>query len=125
MRRADIEVPNLAVAVDAWARLACYPRGNFYLLISHLSTKDGRFTKFYFRNSNITPFENLCDISARRFLAARHIRLAVKLAYAFALSSEFPYRISQPYKHLRYSLGGERPTQTTHQALSLVGLVRG
>ena len=62
---------------------------------------------------------------ARNNLAARHVRLAVKLAYAFALSLEFPYRASQPYKHLRYFLGGERPTQTTHQALSLVVLVRG
>ena len=30
MRRADIEVPNLPVAVDAWGRSACYPQGNFY-----------------------------------------------------------------------------------------------
>ena len=26
MRRADIEVPNLAVDMDSWARSACYPR---------------------------------------------------------------------------------------------------
>src|SRR5699024_8599857 len=29
MRRADIEVPNLPVAVDAWGRSACYPQGSF------------------------------------------------------------------------------------------------
>jgi hypothetical protein len=27
-------VPNSAVAMDAWAELACYPQGNFYPLIS-------------------------------------------------------------------------------------------
>ena len=29
-----IEVPNSAVAKDAWAELACYPQGNLYPLIS-------------------------------------------------------------------------------------------
>jgi len=31
-----VEVPNCAVAMDAWAQLACYPRGSFYPLISGL-----------------------------------------------------------------------------------------
>ena len=34
MRRADIEVPNRVVDVDSWTLSACYPRGNFYPLIS-------------------------------------------------------------------------------------------
>jgi hypothetical protein len=29
-----VKVPNRAVAMDAWARLACYPQGNFYRIIS-------------------------------------------------------------------------------------------
>ncbi len=96
MGRADIEVPNLAVAMDAWARLACYPRGNFYLLIFHLSTKDGRFTKFHFRDSTKVPISkrNTYNRGVMKIITARHTRLAVKLAYAFALSSEFPYRNS-------------------------------
>jgi hypothetical protein len=38
MRRADIEVPNLPVAVDAWGRSACYPQGSFYPLSDGIST---------------------------------------------------------------------------------------
>jgi len=33
------KVPNLAAAVDARARSACYPRGNFYPLSSGLTKK--------------------------------------------------------------------------------------
>ena len=29
-----VKVPNSAVAMDAWAELACYPQGNLYPLIS-------------------------------------------------------------------------------------------
>src|SRR6266702_3510674 len=39
MRRADIEVPNLAVDVNSWARSACYPRGSFYPLSHTPSTR--------------------------------------------------------------------------------------
>ena len=35
---ADIEVPNLPVAVDAWGRSACYPQGSFYPLSDGIST---------------------------------------------------------------------------------------
>src|SRR6266699_5159099 len=49
MRRADIEVPNLAVAVSAWARQACYPQGNFYPLSHAASTCRRRITRPDFR----------------------------------------------------------------------------
>ena len=49
MRRADIEVPNLAVDVNSWARLACYPRGSFYPLSHDPSTRSRRITKPDFR----------------------------------------------------------------------------
>src|SRR5260370_32075174 len=39
MRRADIEVPILAVDVTSWARYACYPRGSFCPLINGPSTR--------------------------------------------------------------------------------------
>ena len=32
-----VKVPNRAVAVDAWARSACYPRGSFYPMIDATS----------------------------------------------------------------------------------------
>jgi len=44
MRRADIEVPNLPVAVDARGRSACYPRGSFYPLSPDPSTRGPRIT---------------------------------------------------------------------------------
>src|SRR5215210_6310283 len=49
MRRADIEVPNRAVDVDSWARLACYPRSTFYPLSDGTSTCYRRITKACFR----------------------------------------------------------------------------
>ena len=52
------------------------------------------------------------------FATARHVRLAVKLAFAFTRPGRFPSALSQPYELLRYSLGGKRPIQTAHQTLS-------
>src|SRR5450759_1640414 len=49
MRRADIEVPNLAVDVNSWARSACYPRGSFYPLSHGPSTRNRRITLPDFR----------------------------------------------------------------------------
>src|ERR687895_2886474 len=49
MRRADIEVPNLAVDVDSRARSACYPRGSFYPLSPGPSTRGPRITSPDFR----------------------------------------------------------------------------
>ena len=49
MRRADIEVPNLAVDVNSWARSACYPRGSFYPLSHTPSTRECGITKPDFR----------------------------------------------------------------------------
>src|SRR5438270_12637301 len=49
MRRADIEVPNLAVDMNSWARSACYPRGSFYPLSHTPSTRECGITKSDFR----------------------------------------------------------------------------
>ena len=46
--RADIEVPNLAVDVDSWARSACYPRSTFYPLSDGRSTPGRRITRTEF-----------------------------------------------------------------------------
>ena len=52
------------------------------------------------------------------FVSARLVGLAVNLAYAFALER----RISKPpepsFERLRYSLGGDRPSQTTRLPMS-------
>src|SRR5215469_1997115 len=55
MRRADIEVPNLAVDVNSWARSACYPRGSFYPLSHAPSTRKRGITKPDFRPCSRCP----------------------------------------------------------------------
>ena len=55
MRRADIEVPNLAVDVNSWARSACYPRGSFYPLSHGPSTRYRGITKPDFRPCSTCP----------------------------------------------------------------------
>jgi len=55
MRRADIEVPNLAVDVNSWARSACYPRGSFYPLSHQPSTRVSGITKSDFRPCSRCP----------------------------------------------------------------------
>src|SRR5439155_11042662 len=55
MRRADIEVPNLAVDVNSWARSACYPRGSFYPLSHTPSTRKCGITKPDFRPCSTCP----------------------------------------------------------------------
>jgi hypothetical protein len=55
MRRADIEVPNLAVDVNSWARSACYPRGSFYPLSHTPSTRSCGITKPDFRPCSACP----------------------------------------------------------------------
>src|SRR5260370_1648803 len=55
MRRADIEVPNLAVDLNSWARSACYPRGSFYPLSHMPSTQPCGITKPDFRPCSACP----------------------------------------------------------------------
>ena len=91
MRRADIEVPNLAVDVDSWARLACYPRGTFYPLIDRASTRHGRVTKPCFRTCSTCLSRSqapLCPYT-RQLIANQ---------------------LEGTFGRLRYTLGGNRPS---------------
>ena len=54
------------------------------------------------------------------FAPARHVCLAVKLPYAFALLMRDTDRAEGTFVLLRYSLGGDRPSQTTHHTMSLI-----
>ena len=101
MRRADIEVPNLPADMDSRGRSACYPRGNFYPLIDGPSTRYHRFTKPEF------PPCLTCQSRSQATL------------YLCALQT-ISNRLEVTFGRLRYILGGDRPSQTTHQALSLV-----
>ena len=98
MRRADIEVPNLAVDVNSWARLACYPRGSFYPLSHGPSTR--------YRGITLTDFRP-CSTCMSRSQATLY-------QYALKLIS---IQLEVTFVRLRYSLGGDRPSQTAHQTL--------
>src|ERR671926_204947 len=98
MRRADIEVPNRFVDVDSWKRSACYPRSTFYPLSDGNSTLYRRITKTYFRT---------CSTCWSRSQAPLCL-------YTLRTISD---RAEGTFARLRYILGGDRPSQTTHLTL--------
>src|ERR1700751_369354 len=85
--------------MDSWASSACYPRRTFYPLSDGPSTRDHRITMTDFRlcsSRNSRSQAGLCHYT-RRTISDR----------------------SEPtFARLRYSLGGDRPSQTAHHALS-------
>ena len=99
MRRADIEVPNLPVDVNSWGRSACYPRGSFYPLSDGPSIRYRRITKSRFR---------ACSTRQSRSQAP----LCLCTLRLISIQPE------GTFERLRYSLGGDRPSQTAHLALS-------
>ena len=99
MRRADIEVPNSFVDMSSWKLLACYPRRNFYPLSDSPPTWNYRITFTHFRACSTCRSHSqagLCE-------------------YTF---SPISIRTKPTIARLRYSLGGDRPSQTPHQTLS-------
>jgi hypothetical protein len=92
-------VPSLAVDVNSWARLACYPRGSFYPVSHDPSTRGRGITMPDFR---------LCSTCLSRSQAG--------------LCHCTPRWVAIPpeptFGHLRYLLGGDRPSQTAHLPLS-------
>jgi len=52
------------------------------------------------------------------FAPARLVCLAVKLPFAFALIMAISLRHEGTFERLRYTLGGDHPSQTAHQTLS-------
>ena len=90
-------MPNLPVDVNSWGRSACYPRSTFYPLSDGPSTRDHRITKTCFRTC-----------STRR----SHSQAPFCL-YTLRPVSDRP---EGTFVRLRYSLGGDRPSQTAHQA---------
>ena len=104
MRRADIEVPNTPVDVNSWGVSACYPRGSFYPLSDGPSTRNHRITKPDFR-----PCSTCWSRSQAPFCLCTLRAISVRAEGTFG--------------RLRYSLGGDRPSQTAHLTLS-PGLLR-
>ena len=103
MRRADIEVPNLPVAVDAWGRSACYPQGSFYPLSDGPSIRNHRIT-----NPDFRP----CSSCSSRSQAPLYL-------YTLRMISNHS---EGTFGRLRYLLGGDRPSQTARQTLSPIGI---
>ena len=103
MRRADIEVPNHAVAVSARARSACYPRGTFYPLSDTPSTRGCRITSPDFRPC----------------LTCQSYSQAPLCTYTQHLIAN---QAEGTFGRLRYLLGGDRPSQTARQTLSPIGI---
>ncbi len=99
MRWADIEVPNLPAAGDARGRSACYPRGTFCPLSDGPSTRDHRITRSWF------PICSTCRSHSQAGLCP-----CTRCAIA--------NRAEPTFELLRYFLGGDRPSQTAHLALS-------
>ena len=93
-------MPNLPVDVDSWGRSACYPRSTFYPLSDGPSTRDRRITKTCFRT---------CSTRQSRSQAPFCL-------CTLRLVSNQP---EGTFVRLRYFLGGDRPSQTTHQTVSL------
>jgi hypothetical protein len=100
MRRADIEVPNLPVDVNSWGRSACYPRRTFYPLSDGPSIRNRRITNSNFRSCST------CMSRSQAPLCVYTLRTITD-------------RAEGTFESLRYSLGGDRPSQTTHLTLFL------
>ena len=92
-------MPNLLAAMDARRRSACYPRSTFYLLSDGPSIQDRRITKSDFR---------ICSTCRSRSQAPFYL-------YARRLIAN---QAEGTFELLRYSLGGDRPSQTAHLTLS-------
>ena len=90
-------MPNDAVDMDSWASSACYPRRTFYPLSDGPSTRDHRITMAVFR---------LCSTCQSRSQAG----------LCHCTQRAMSDRSEPTFARLRYSLGGDRPSQTTHHA---------
>ena len=61
------KVPNLAVLVDCWARLACYPRGSFYPISLLPPTRKVGITKTCFRTCSTCLSRSQASYTLLRF----------------------------------------------------------
>ena len=106
MQWADIEVPNDPVDRSSQGSSACYPRRTFYPLSDDFS----------FQNHRIIRSDNFKHKYIQKEILARHVCLAMRQAFTLTLHSR-DYRLELAFELLRYSLGGDRPSQTSNHAL--------
>ena len=96
-------MPNTAVDMSSWAVSACYPRRTFYPLSDGPSTQNHRITMTDFR---------LCST------CQSHSQASLCHCTLRTISD----RSEPTFARLRYFLGGDRPSQTTHHAGSRIRL---
>ena len=94
-------MPNNPVDMNSWGSSACYPRRTFYPLSDGPSTRDHRITMTDFR---------LCSTCQSRSQAG----------FCHCTQRPISDRPEPTFARLRYSLGGDRPSQTTHHAGSRI-----
>ena len=94
-------MPNLPVDVNSWGRSACYPQGSFYPLSDGLSIQHRRITKPDFRPCSTCPSR-----SQTPFCLCTLRLVSIQAEGIFG--------------RLRYSLGGDRPSQTARLTLSRI-----
>ena len=94
-------MPNRSVDLSSWERSACYPRSTFYPLSDGPPMRNRRITLPYFRTCStcLSP-------SQARFCHCTLRPVAI--------------RTERTLGSLRYAFGGDHPSQTTHQAVSLL-----
>ena len=92
-------MPNLPVDVNSWGRSACYPQGSFYPLSDGLSIQHRRITKPDFR-----PCSTCGSRSQTPFCLCTLRLVSIQAEGIFG--------------RLRYSLGGDRPSQTARLTVS-------
>ena len=83
--------------MDSWASSACYPRSTFYPLSDGPSMRNHRITMTVFR---------LCSTCRSRSQAG----------LCHCTQQLISDQLEPTFARLRYSLGGDRPSQTTHHA---------
>ena len=92
-------MPNLPVDVNSWGRSACYPQGSFYPLSDGISTNNHLIT-----NSGFRLCSTCRSCSQSGLYVYTHCAISV--------------RAEPNFERLRYSFGGDRPSQTAHLTLS-------
>ena len=92
-------MPNLPVDVNSWGRSACYPQGSFYPLSDGPSIRIRRITKPDFR-----PCPTCMSRSQTPLCLCTLCMVSIHAEGIFG--------------RLRYSLGGDRPSQTARLTMS-------
>ena len=85
--------------MNSWAGSACYPRSTFCPLSDGASTRYRQITKTYFRTCSTCQSRSQATLC---LYTCTLISIQCKVTFA----------------RLRYSLGGDRPSQTAYLALS-------